>query len=52
MNNKKNDHVLCFSSDHNESVHSLKKCLEASTANRDPLGIATFSDLLGDAYES
>ena len=43
---------LQITMDSKKSVHSLKKCLEASTANRDPLGIATFSDLLGDAYES
>ena len=55
MNNKKMTMFYAFlqiTMDSTKSVHSLKKCLEASTANCDPLGIATFSDLLGDAYES
>ena len=55
MNNKQNQHVLYFSLHHNglqKSLRYLKKCLEASTANRDPLSTAKFSDLLGHAYAS
>ena len=29
---------------------NLKKCLEASTANREPSGIEKITDLLGDAH--
>ena len=43
---------LQITMDSKKSIHYLKKCLEASTANRDPLAIAKFSDHLGDAYES
>ena len=31
-------------------IDHLKKCLEASTANREPSGIEKITDLLGDAY--
>ena len=34
------------------NINYLKKCLEISTANHDPLGIASSSERLGDAYVS
>ena len=43
---------LQITMDSKKTIGCLKKGLEAATANRDPLGIAKFSDLLGDAYRS
>ena len=34
------------------NINDLKKCLEISTANHDPLGIANNNERLGDAYVS
>ena len=56
--NDKRDKFSMFSAflqitmDSKKNIHYLKKCLEASTANRDPSGTAKFSDLLADAFES